>query len=146
MTNNNNIDALFADAELPFDHPGRRFDDTPEGFDQTPLLDQGPEQDYTPDEEGGVVHYAPGEPPHLWQRAHHRGLHRRPHWGYRLRRVPGAGRGGPAGPQRLPRPLPPLPAGDHRPGRGGVAPGRPEALSALRDEGMVTMGKRRRRN
>ena len=63
MTTNNNLDALFADAELPFGHPGRQFDDTPEYFDHTPLLDQGPEPDYTPDEEGGVVHYDPGDRP-----------------------------------------------------------------------------------
>ena len=33
MTTNNNLDALFADGELPFGHPGRRSDDTPEGFE-----------------------------------------------------------------------------------------------------------------
>ena len=63
MTTNNNLDALFADAELPFGHPGRRFDDTPEYFDHSPLVDQGPERDYTPDEDGGVVHYGPGDSP-----------------------------------------------------------------------------------
>ena len=63
MTTNNRIDALFADAELPFGHPGRRFDDTPEHFDHTQLLDQEPEQDYTPDEDGGAVHYGPGDRP-----------------------------------------------------------------------------------
>ena len=52
MTTNNNPDALFADAELPFGHPRRRFDYTPEGFDASPLVDQGPGRDYTPDEEG----------------------------------------------------------------------------------------------
>ena len=45
MTTSNDLTTLFADAELPFGHPGRRFDDTPEGFGHTPLLDQGPEQD-----------------------------------------------------------------------------------------------------
>ena len=63
MTTNNNLDALFADAELPFGHPGRRFDNTPEGFDRPPLVDQGPERDYTSDEDEGVVHYAPGDWP-----------------------------------------------------------------------------------
>ena len=63
MTTNNNLDALFTDAELPFGHPGRRFDDTPEYFDHSPLLDQEPERDYTPDKDGGVVHYAPGDRP-----------------------------------------------------------------------------------
>ena len=33
MTTNSNLDALSQDAELPFGHPGRRFDDTPEGFE-----------------------------------------------------------------------------------------------------------------
>ena len=61
MTTNNNLDALFADAELPFGHPGRRSDDTPEGFEPSPPMDQEPERDYTPDEDGGVVHYAPGD-------------------------------------------------------------------------------------
>ena len=33
MTTNNNIDALFADAELSFGPPGRRFDDTQKHLD-----------------------------------------------------------------------------------------------------------------
>ena len=57
------IDALFADAELPFGHPGRRFDDTQEGFEPSPLVDQGPERDCMPDEDDAIVHYAPGEHP-----------------------------------------------------------------------------------
>ena len=61
MTTNNDLDALFAGVELPFGHPGRRFDDTPEYFAHSPLLDQGP--DYTSDEHQGVVHYAPGDRP-----------------------------------------------------------------------------------
>ena len=52
MTTNNNLDALSQDAELPFGHPGRQSDDTPEGFEPSPLVDQGPERDYTPDEGG----------------------------------------------------------------------------------------------
>ena len=63
MTTNNNLDALFADAELPFGHPGRRSDDAPEGFEPSPLVDQGPEPDYTLDEGGRVVHYGPGDHP-----------------------------------------------------------------------------------
>ena len=63
MTTNNNLDALFADAEIPFGHPGRSFDNTPEYFDHSPLIDQGPERDYTLDEEEGMVHYAPGDRP-----------------------------------------------------------------------------------
>ena len=63
MASGNNLDALFADGELPFGHPGRRFADTPEGFSQSSLVDQGPERDYTPDEDGPC-----------WFRQHHR------HW------------------------------------------------------------------
>ena len=63
MKSANNLDALFADAELPFGHPGRQFDDTPEYFDPSPLLDQEPERDYTPDDDGDVIHYAPGDYP-----------------------------------------------------------------------------------
>ena len=32
MTNSNNLDALFADAKLPFGHPGRNFNDSPAGY------------------------------------------------------------------------------------------------------------------
>ena len=64
MTSTEDLEALFADGEPPFGpHPGRRSDDTPEGFDRTTLMDQGPERDYTPDEDGGVVHYAPNDRP-----------------------------------------------------------------------------------
>ena len=63
MASSNNPDALSEDPELPFGHPARRSDDTPEGFSQSPLVDQEPERDYTPDEDGGVVHYAPGDCP-----------------------------------------------------------------------------------
>ena len=63
MENANNLDAMFADAELPFGHPGRRFDDTPEGFEASPLMAQEPERDFTPDEDDSIVHYAPGDCP-----------------------------------------------------------------------------------
>ena len=63
MTTNNNLDALSQDAELPFAHPGRRSDDTPEGFEPSPLVNQGPERDYTLDEYGRVVTTAPGTAP-----------------------------------------------------------------------------------
>ena len=63
MASSNNLDTLSQDGELPFGHPGRRSDDTPEGFDTSPLMDQGPERNDTPDEDGGVVHYAPGNAP-----------------------------------------------------------------------------------
>ena len=60
MTSSNGLDALFADAELPFGHPGRNFDDTPvhlEDFDdryEPPPVD--------PPEES-MVHYGPGDRP-----------------------------------------------------------------------------------
>ena len=57
MTNSNNLNELFADAELPFGHPGRNFDDTPAHFDdrhEPPPVD--------PPEEG-IVHYGPGDRP-----------------------------------------------------------------------------------
>ena len=63
MASSNNLDALSQDGELPFGHPGRRFDDTPEGFDHDHRMDQEPEPDYTPDEDGDVVHYGPGDRP-----------------------------------------------------------------------------------
>ena len=63
MTTNNNLDALPQDAELPFSHPVRRSDHTPEGFEPSPLVDQGPERDCMPDEDDAIVHYAPGEHP-----------------------------------------------------------------------------------
>ena len=63
MASSNNPDALSQDGELPFGHPGRRFDDTPEGFEPSPLVDQGPERDYTPDEYSRVIHYGPGDRP-----------------------------------------------------------------------------------
>ena len=63
MTNNNNLHALFADAEMPFGHPGRRFDDSPEYFNRSLLMDQGPERDCMPDRDDARVHYAPGDHP-----------------------------------------------------------------------------------
>ena len=63
MASSNDLDALSQDGELPFDHPGPNFDDTPEGFEPSPLVDQGPERDCMPDEDDAIVHYAPGEHP-----------------------------------------------------------------------------------
>ena len=63
MSTSKDLDALFADAELPFGHPGRQFDDTPEYFDHSPLIDQGSEPDYSPDAVDVVVNYAPGDRP-----------------------------------------------------------------------------------
>ena len=53
MTTNNNLDALFADAEIPFGHSGRRLDDTPEHFDHRDDRYEPPPVD--PPEEGRVV-------------------------------------------------------------------------------------------
>ena len=60
MTNSNNLDALFADAELPFGHPGRNFDDTPAHFDR---FDDRYEQPPMDPPEEGMVHYGPGNRP-----------------------------------------------------------------------------------
>ena len=60
MTSSNNLDALFADAELPFGHPGHDFDDTPEHFDRRDDRYEPPPVD--PPEEA-VVHYGPGDRP-----------------------------------------------------------------------------------
>ena len=45
MASSNNLGALSQDGDLPFGHPGPNFDDTPEGFEPSPLVDQGPERD-----------------------------------------------------------------------------------------------------
>ena len=63
MASSNNLDALSQDGELPFGHPGRPFDDTPEGFEPSSLVDPGPELDYTPDEDGRVVQLRSRGPP-----------------------------------------------------------------------------------
>ena len=118
MTTNSSLNALIAAAELPFGHPGRRFDDTPEYFDHSPLANQGPEPDYTPDEEGGVVHYAPATGRCTGTRASPRS-------------TPTTRIRSPAAPKAITA-------------QGGVAwlaPGGPEALPALREAGMVTTSK-----
>ena len=56
----NNIDALFADAELPFGHPGRRFDYSPAGYSDFDDRYEPPPVD--PPEED-VVHYGPATGP-----------------------------------------------------------------------------------
>ena len=140
MTTTNNLDALFADAEPLFGHPGRRFDDTPEGFDPSPLVDQEPEWDYTPDEgTDAAVHHGGGNAPLCGNDSMTAVYTDDP------AAVGGCGdclelvAEDVQGPHRLLRPLPPLLAGDHRPGRGGVAPDGPPALPALRSEGVVKM-------
>ena len=131
MTTTNDLNTLFPDAELPFGHPGRHFDDTPAHFDRTPLAHQLPDPDYTPDEEATVVHYGPGDRPLCGNESPFAVYTDEPGPSRRLRRMPGARRRGPAGHQRLPRTLSPLPAGNHRPGRGRVAPRGPRSLPAL---------------
>ena len=45
-------------------YPGHRFDDTPEYFGHSPLMDQGPDQDHTPGEGTDTeVHDAPENRP-----------------------------------------------------------------------------------
>ena len=139
MTTNNNLDALFADAELPFGHPGRRSENTPEGFEPSPLVDQGPELDYTPDEYSRVVHYGPVDRPLCGNDSVTAVYTDDPALVSSCRDCLELVAEWPRRRQRVPRPLPPLPAGDHRPGWGGVAPGGPEALPALRTPALVTV-------
>ena len=65
MVNSINLDALFADAELPFGHPVRNFDDTPEDFDHRDDRYEPPP--VGPPEED-VIHYGPGDRPPLRRR------------------------------------------------------------------------------
>ena len=60
MTKTINLDALFSDAELPFGHPGRNFDDIPEHLDHRDDRYETPPVD-PPEEE--IVHYGPGDRP-----------------------------------------------------------------------------------
>ena len=129
MTTNNELDALFADAEIPFGHPGRRFDDTPEGFDPSPLVDQEPEPDYTPDEDGGVVHYGPGDSPLCDNDCANAAYTDDP------KKVRGCEDCLELVTQDL------ADENEYRPGRSAVEPGRPEPLPALREGRMVTTSK-----
>ena len=124
MTTNNNLDYLFADAEVPFGHPGRNFDNTPAYFDHSPITGQGPEPDYTPDEPDPIVHYAPGDRPLCGNESMTAVYTDEPDAVAGCDECLEPRRRGPAGPQRLPRPLPSLPAGDHRPGAGWNGAGR----------------------
>ena len=60
MTKTINLDALFSDAKLPFGHPGRNFDDTPEHFDHP---DDRYERPPVGPPEEDVIHYGPGDRP-----------------------------------------------------------------------------------
>ena len=60
MTNSNGLDALFADAEMPFGHPGRKFDDTPAHLEDFDDRYEPPPVD--PPEES-MIHYGPGDRP-----------------------------------------------------------------------------------
>ena len=60
MVNSINLDALFADTELPFGHPGRNFDDTPAYSPDFDDRHEPPPVD-PPDED--VIHYGPGDRP-----------------------------------------------------------------------------------
>ena len=104
MTNSNNLDALFADAELPFGHPGRNFDDMPAHFEDFEDRYEPPPVD--PPEEG-IVHYGPGDRPLCGDESPHAVYTDEPG---QLRGLPGARRRGPAGPGHPARGLlPPLP-------------------------------------
>ena len=138
MASSNNLGALSQDGDLPFGHPGPNFDDTPEGFEPSPLVDQGPERDCMPDEDhDAIVPLRPGRTSTLRDREHDRGLHGRPGPGGRMPRLPGTGCREPGRGQRALGELPPLPAGDLRPERRRVAARRLPALPALREARMV---------
>ena len=79
----------------------------------------------------------PWRPAALRERLHDRNLLRRPIPGRWLRGIPRARRRGPSGPQRLPRSLPSLPAGDNRRKRNPVAQDGPPPMPALRQGQMV---------
>ena len=73
MTKTINLDALFSDAELPFGHPGRNFDDTPEHFDHRDDRYEPPP--VNPPEES-IIHYGARRPAPLRQQVPLRRLHR----------------------------------------------------------------------
>ena len=60
MTKTINLDALFSDAEFPFGHPGRNFDDSPADYSDFDDRYEPPPVD-PPEEE--IVHYGPGDRP-----------------------------------------------------------------------------------
>ena len=134
MASSNNLDALFADGELPFGHPGRRFDDTPAYFEDFDDRYEPPQVD--PPEEG-MVHYGPGGRPLCGTDSHLTVHTDDPHPGGRLPRLPRAGGGGSQGQPPLHRSLPAPQGADQRPRRRGLAQGGPEALPPLRQSWVV---------
>ena len=60
MTKAIDLGTLFAETEIPFGHPDRNFDDTPEHFDNHD--DRHEPRPMDPPEEN-TVHYAPGDRP-----------------------------------------------------------------------------------
>ena len=144
MASSNNLDALSADGELPFGHPGHRVRrHARKALSQSPPVDQ---------ETGAGLHAgrrpqawsttAPGTAPCAANDSVTAVYTDDPAAGVRLPRMPGAGGRGPCSDDNeYLRPLPALPGGDHRPGRGGVAPCVVRsALPALQGEGVVKMG------
>ena len=69
MTSSNNPDALSQDGDLPFGHPGPNFDDTPEGFEPSSLVNQGPEWTTRRTKTAESSTTAPGTAPCAAQRA-----------------------------------------------------------------------------
>ena len=126
------------DAELPFGHPGRKFDDTPshyDRFDDAPTHQDRFDDRYEPppvDPAGeGIVHYGPGESPLCGEESALAVHTEDPAQDAGLPGLPRAGRRRPERLQRLRRPLPPLQSNNHRPRRSRLAASGPEALPPL---------------
>ena len=64
MCSSNNLDALFADAELPIGHPGRNFDDSPAGYSDFDDLHEPPPVDL--DETKELLGKFIEQKPHEW--------------------------------------------------------------------------------
>ena len=86
---------------------------------------------------GHAPHYGPEEAPSAGSTPSVRTGPTRAGVRGRVRRLPGSGRRGPGRRQRLPGPLSPLSAGDHRQGRRPMAQSGPAVMPALRQTGLV---------